>query len=407
MKTFLFLMTVLLMPIGLFAESAVDCCESKLTVSAVQNDNPILKSLPNLQVVPLPDWEENLLDMRTAGLPLVSSDLSISQYAYVDREILFFQEAFKPRFEASLSRAGRYLPMIQKMLKESGLPEDIVYLPLIESGFNPKAISRAKAIGLWQFMKPTARRYGLRVDGWIDERYDVEKSTRAAIAYLSDLYGMFGSWHLSMASYNAGEGRIGRALASTGSSDYWTLKEMLGIPQETSQYVPKFIAASMIARNPEGYGFSVDYERPLSYDLVSIKRQTSLPAVSRATGISVATIKAYNPELRKNTTPPNYPGYLLKLPVGGKAIFLENQATLASFSNGRGDESLSRRAVLTRKAKKSSLKATSVRHRIKRGETIHSISKKYNVAALQILQANRLTKKSIIRTGRSLLIPRA
>lgn len=398
MKMFFFSLILLVTPGSLFASIPEGCCPLEWHRPL---SNPLLKKLPDLDLRSFPEWEDQFISSRPGNMSAILSNLTIAQYEHVDQEILFFQTAFKKRFEESLSRSGQYLPMIQKVIKESGLPEDIVYLPLIESGFKIKAMSRAKASGLWQFMKGTAKQYGLRVDRWIDERYDPEKSTRAAVAYLSDLYRMFQSWPLSMASYNAGEGRIGRALANTGAEDYWTLKEMESIPRETAQYVPKFMAAAMIAKNPAAYGFDVPYRKPIAYDFISIKRQTSLAAISHATGIPILTIKDYNPELRKNTTPPNYPGYLLKLPVGGRVAFLDNQDKLASFSK----TSMAR--VQLKDDDSAPKKIAKLRHKIKRGETIASISRKYNVTASKILQVNRLKKESIIRTGKSLLIPRA
>jgi membrane-bound lytic murein transglycosylase D len=390
-----FVITMLLTPVSLFANIPEDCC--KLEIGS-HKPNPLLKMLPDLEIPHLSDWEGNLSFSPTVGHANVSSNLSVAQYAFVDQEILFFQTRFKERFERSLARSGRYLPMIKKSLQESGLPEDIIYLPLIESGFNPVAVSRAKAAGLWQFMRGTARQYGLRVDRWIDERYNAEKSTKAAMEYLSDLYVLFGSWPLSMASYNAGEGRIGRAITAAGVADYWALKDMEKIPRETRDYIPKFMAAAIIAKDPESYGFSVEYQPQFYYDRVQIKRQTSLQDISRATGISVAKIREYNPELRKNTTPPNYPGYLLKLPVGGKDSFVSNYAKL--------ERSTKRKTTLVAKNTSDySSNGKQVKHKIKRGETLDLISKKYNVATKKILHANRLKKGSVIRAGRSLLIP--
>ena len=211
--------------------------------------------------------------------------------------------------------------------------------------------------------------------------------------YFEDLYEIFGSWPLSMASYNAGEGRIGRTLATTGVTDYWELKALGRMPRETRAYVPKFMAATIIAKNPEAYGFSVSYETPVLYDEVSISKQTPLLAISRVTGVSLAELKAYNPELRRNTTPPNYPGYLLKLPFGKKETFLANRSELARYSK-------------VEKTTRSSSVEQQVRHRVKKGETIGLISKKYRITQKQLLQANRLKKSSVIRAGRFLLIPR-
>ncbi len=404
MKKILFILTLVFSPANIFAAIPVDCCDLKISSP---ESNPLLKSFPELQV-PLSFALQS--ELHTHGSIRVANAIhgvSLTQSASIDQEIAFFQTAFKERFEKYLSRSGRYLPIVQKVMKESNVHEDIAYLPLIESGFNPMAVSRAKATGLWQFMKMTAKHYGLRVDQWIDERYDTVKSTKAAMRYFKDLYAMFGSWPLSMASYNAGEGRIGRTLAATGATDYWQLKEMGRMPRETRDYVPKFMASTMIAKDPEAYGFSVSYEKPLLYDEVLVPRQTSLLAISRVTGVSLADIKAYNPELRRHTTPPNYPTYLLKLPVGKKEAFLENRSELPVYKMESIRPKKTKTSIKSKRAKTvSPSKKQHVKHQVKKGETIGVISEKYNISQKQLLQANRLKKSSVIRAGRSLLIPR-
>ena len=234
----------------------------------------------------------------------------------VEAYINLFQTRLRERFSTWLARSGQYVPMMQKILKKNDLPEDLAFLPLIESGFNPKAYSKAKAAGPWQFIPPTGKHYGLRVNKWIDERRDPVKSTVAAASYLKNLYGMFQSWALSLASYNAGEGRISRAMTKTQAEDFWELKESDHIHDETKNYVPKFMAASIIAKDPEKYGFFIDYHAPLVYDEVGVPTATSLKTIARAAGVSVDKIKFYNPELKLDTTPPNYPGYRLKVPPG-------------------------------------------------------------------------------------------
>ncbi len=376
-------------PASVFASDALYCCDLR---ASSPESNPLLRNFPELQVSS-PFALQSVFPAQVVARatdPLHGARLR--QSAYIDQEIAFFQTAFKERFEKYLARSGRYLPMVRKVMKESDVHEDIAYLPLIESGFNPMAVSRAKAAGLWQFMTRTAKHYGLRVDQWIDERYDAVKSTKAAMEYFKDLYRMFGSWPLSMASYNAGEGRIGRTLASTGATDYWELKEMGRMPKETRDYVPKFMASAMIAKDPEAYGFSVSYEEPVLYDEVLVPRQTSLLAISRATGVSLADIKAYNPELRKHTTPPNYPSYLLKLPAGKRDAFLENRSEIPLY-------------------KMESVRPKKTRTSIKRVKKTVSQSKKKFVAhkmkkQKQVVKAKRQKKSNVARAGRSVLTPK-
>jgi membrane-bound lytic murein transglycosylase D len=382
------LLLILLGVTAPFASTPFDCCNS-LQIHTPQSD-VLLSGLPDLAIparLEMSDHYLPTLNLSTAlenstgdTLPRngeVAYDFPIVQNHFVYRQIALFQTVYRDQFQKGLARSGRYIPMMQEMLIEFNLPTDLVYLPLIESNFSVQAVSSAKATGPWQFIKGTGRRYGLRIDQWIDERRDPVKSTRAAAAYLKDLYDTFGSWLLSLASYNAGEGRIGRAIKRTNMADYWALKASDNIPRETRNYVPKFMAATIIAKSPEIYGFSVDYETPLLYDEVRIERQTSLHAIADAIGVSYEEIKFYNPELRLWTTPPNYSGYRLKLPQGKKKVFLAN------ISKIKGPFS----------------------HRIKWGETLSSISRKYNVPVTQLLEINRLRKNSVIRAGHSILIP--
>lgn len=316
--------------------------------------------------------------------PSITYDIPIVYNELVNDYIVFFQTRLRDRFELWLARSGQYTLLMRDILREHQLPEDLVFLALIESGFNPKAFSRAKAAGPWQFIKGTGKRYGLRIDQWIDERRDPVKSTVAAAKYLKDLFGMFGSWPLSMASYNAGEGRIMRAMARTKSEDFWELKETRHIRPETKNYVPKYMAATMIARNPQKYGFNIEYLPPFTYDEVEIPKSTSLKTIAKAAGVTIAEIKTYNPELKKESTPPGYPRYRLKLPTGTRETFLAN------FTAGPEKE-----------PKSSDVQ----KHRISKGETLNSIARKYDVSVGSLLQANELGRNSTIKAGHYLIIP--
>ena len=276
---------------------------------------------PPLLLTPAQPLEQPIaetLDTRYS-VPMVYNE-------HVEAYINLFQTRLRDRFSTWLARSGQYLPMMQKILKKNDLPEDLAFLPLIESGFNPKAYSRAKAAGPWQFIQPTGKLYGLRVNKWIDERRDPVKSTVAAANYLKNLYGIFQSWALSLASYNAGEGKISRAMTTTRAEDFWELKESDHIRNETKDYVPKFMAATIIAKDPKKYGFFIDYHAPLVYEEVSVPTATSLKTIAKAAGVSVDKIKFYNPELKLDTTPPNYPGYRLKVPPGTRETVAANLA---------------------------------------------------------------------------------
>ena len=242
----------------------------------------------------------------------------------VEGHIEYFQAVvMKDRFALWLSRSQRYLPIMREIFKQRGLPEDLVFVALIESGFNPYAYSRSRATGPWQFIKGTAKKYGLKIDNWVDERRDPIKSTGAAASYLKDLYQLFGSWPLALASYNAGEGRIQRALVKTKGEDFWDLNNSRYLKRETRDYVPKFMAATIIAKNPLRYGFSLEYDKPLQYDESTVEGSVDLHVIAEAAGISLADLKALNPELKREITPPTSPEYLIKLPKRNQRDFLE------------------------------------------------------------------------------------
>ncbi len=374
---------------------------------------------------------ENLPAEVTYDMPVVPDNVHVKKY------ITLFQNRLRPNFEIWLERSGKYAEMIQTALRENDLPEDLLYLALIESGFNPKAYSRSKASGVWQFMKGTGKRYGLRIDRWIDERRDPVKSTHAAVKYLTELYNMFGSWPLALAGYNAGEGRVYRTIVRVRTRDFWTLRESRHLRPETRNYVPKFMAATIIAKDPEHYGFSVEYESPLAYDEVEIKHATYLSAIAQYAGITVKTLKDYNPELRRNVTPPRAPGYKIKLPPGKKEAFM------AAYSPDKQEQIFVGRTFKHRVRKgqtissiaqqysvdinmlleTNGLKRHSIisvgqhimvnenpeqlggKHRIRRGESISTIASKYKVSIRRLLEANNLHKRSVIRAGKTLIIP--
>ncbi len=315
--------------------------------------------------------------------PVITYDIPIIKNKSVDKYILLFQTRLREHFEKWLVRSGRYVPMMREILREHGLPQDLVYLALIESGFNPKAFSRARASGPWQFISPTGKKYGLRINRWIDERRDPVKSTHAAAKYLKDLYGMFKTWPLAMASYNAGEGRIRRALRKTRTKDFWELRKTRRIHRETRNYVPKFMAAILIAKDPEKYGFQVEYDKPLPHEEVIIRQPAYLSSIAKASSISVKELKAFNPELKRSITPPNLSTYHLKLPVGKKGRFLAN------FS--------------PEKEKKVVIGKT-FKHRVRRGETVSSIALKYGVSMQALFVANSLSRRGMIRAGQHLTI---
>jgi membrane-bound lytic murein transglycosylase D len=230
-----------------------------------------------------------------------------------------FSRNQKASFKVYLSRSGRYLSMMRRIFQERDLPQDLVYLALVESGFNPFARSPAEAVGIWQFIEGTARRYGLKINDWVDERRDPEKATRAAAKYLQDLFRQFGCWYLAAAGYNAGEHRVERALGKHDDTSFWTLAQNGDLPRETCHYVPQFIAAALIARNPQKYGFDkVAYQRPLVYQVMKVPGGANLRQVAQVLDLDYQDLKELNPELKSDLAPPAPQEYLLKIPGGNK-----------------------------------------------------------------------------------------
>lgn len=295
-----------------------------------------------------------------------------------------------------INRSNRYLGMIREVLKSRGLPEDLAFTAMIESGFNPVAVSRVGAVGLWQFMAATARRYGLRVDRWVDERRDPEKSTFAAAAYLGDLHKMFGSWWLAQAAYNAGEMKVVRAIRATGSNDFWDLARSRHLMRETKDFVPQIQAATMIGRDPAQYGFETGDTTIVAFETVTVPAGTSLRWLAAAAGVSADMLASLNPSLIRSVTPPGAP-YALRVPVGtGSGVLIALEAP-------RPPPSRVRARVVARVPGKSVARASTTRdgaiHVVRPRDTVSSIAKHYGVSTNDVLRWNSLEKRSRIRPG--------
>lgn len=284
-------------------------------------------------------------------------------------------------FETALARSGRYISMMATILQEEGLPQDLVYLSLIESGFSPHAFSRAKAVGPWQFIRGTGLRYGLKITGWVDERRDPVKSTRAAAAYLKDLHLQFGEWFLAAAAYNAGERKVEQAMHRSRTDDFWRLSQKTYLKSETRNYVPKFIAAALIASMPEKYGFGdIAYEPPMEYDEVTIERPLRLETIAKLAETTVKAIKELNPALLRSVTPPDPGGFALRLPAGSGRAFTQAYELLPD-----------------------SAKPKVITHKVRKGETLLDIAKTYRQKVSQLMELNGLRNRQI-RVGQDLII---
>ncbi|RUM36020.1 MAG: lytic transglycosylase [Desulfobulbus sp.] len=327
-------------------------------------------------------WTDGQTETITQVEPEVIFDFPITINRQVEFYLNIFQNRQRRYFQRWLARSGKYLPYIQKKFHQAGLPRDLAYLAMIESGFNPSAYSRAGAVGLWQFMKTTGRNYGLRVNRWIDERRDPEKATMAAIAYLAALHSEFGDWYLAVASYNAGEGKIRQGIKRYKTRDFWQLAHHKFLRLETKRYVPKLIAAIMIAREPEKYGFTdINYQLPVPYDLVTVPARTDLAAVAAAAKTELRTIRELNNALRRNQTPPNPEKYQVKVPRGSRSLVVQNLQRL--------------HPVVTTGWKT---------HIVRRGDTLTRICRRYRLNKKTLLKANNL-HTARLRRGRHLRIP--
>ncbi len=305
-----------------------------------------------------------------------------------------FVETFETRsrnfFQNALDRSGKYLPEITAILREEGMPTELAYLPIIESGFRPEAVSRAGAVGPWQFIRETGRRYGLRIDRYVDERRDPVKSTRAAAHYLRDLYEMFGSWHLSLAAYNTGEFRVARMLDKSGSDNFWDMADGGYLVPETQNYVPQFLAALEIARSPGDYGFEPPDLQPLRYDNVKVKRSLPLRAVAKLAGVSVKEIKELNPQLLRGVTPPDPGGYRVRVPEGTKEQFVVAYAEMIREA---------------RDAEPAMIASTEGRYKIRRGDSPSGIAKRFGISVHALMRANHWKSARSIRAGTYAHIP--
>jgi len=311
-------------------------------------------------------------------------DFPITVNARVEGWIDYFTGRGRDHMVRYLGRSGKYIPIMKQIFKKSGLPEDLVYLALIESGFNLRAKSRAKAVGPWQFMKPTGKRYGLRVDGWVDERRDPLRSTQAAANYLKDLYLMFESWYLAASAYNAGEYKILRAIEELKTNNFWRISDTKMIRRETKDYIPKLIAAAIIAKNPDKYGFKeVVYQEPLEFEEVIIGSPIKLREVAKVADASEDDILDLNPSFVRGMIPPDG-SYDVRVPVG-KRVIVERTLATSGQEMEKGD--------------------VPKEHVVKSGESLQSISNKYHLKPRDLAAANNLSTRERLSPGSTLLIP--
>ncbi|MBI4370405.1 MAG: transglycosylase SLT domain-containing protein [Elusimicrobia bacterium] len=300
--------------------------------------------------------------------------------ALAQRYIAVYTQTRRDKVLQALERSGRYRAMIEDKLKTNALPIELFYLVMVESEYKLSAYSRASAAGLWQLMPATARKLGLKVNYWIDERFDPEKSTDAAIKYLKDLFEMFDDWHLALAAYNRGEHGIGRDLSFAKAAEFSQLSERNAVPQETEHFVPKFMACTLIGDNPKNYGFHPKYEQPETFDTVALDKPLDLQIAAKCAGTMEDVLRRLNPAIRAWCTPINYPQFPLRLPVGSRGKFLEELAKVKDWNPTRGV----------------------IRHKVRPGDALSTIARKYKTTVAALMKDNRIKDPKRLRPGQIL-----
>ncbi|MGO9268895.1 MAG: transglycosylase SLT domain-containing protein [Terriglobia bacterium] len=310
-----------------------------------------------------------------SDLPLVSND-------YVDGVIGYLQHHARGYMQTILEREGRYQPLISKVLREEGLPQDLIFLAAAESAFNPFAVSSQKCVGIWQFGRSTAENYGLQMNRWVDEREDPAKSTHAAARHLKELYQQFGDWFLVMAAYDAGPVTVQKAIEKTGYADYWELRRLNALPKETQDYVPIFLATALVAKNAKAYGFDVPADSPLEDDQVTVSVPTDLRLVAQLIDHPPEDLVRLNPSLQRWATPGNDPTYVLNLPPGTKQAYEERIEAVPP------DKRIWWRA-----------------HKVEPGETLPDIARKFKLTSAALASANGMDRGASVAEGAHLLLP--
>lgn len=337
---------------------------------------------------PVDDLQD--VDAESAPQPKVDAvtgevvyDIPIEINGRVQTFLDLYQGKWRAQFARAYRRSGRHMDMILRVLGEEGMPLDLAYIPHVESAFKPKALSRVRAFGLWQFMAGTGRNYGLRIDYWVDERAHPEKATRAAARYLKMLYGMFGDWNLAMASYNAGEYKVQRGLRRSGVDNFWSLAKTRYLRRETKNFVPAILAAIIIYRDPAKYGFDPEDREPAwEFESITVEGPVDLMVMAECARTDLISLRALNPELRRNTVYPDGSSYSLRVPVG------------------RGETTLARLAAIP-----PGKRIRQVEHVLRRGETLSLLASKYGTSVRAIQTANNISDPRRVRAGSRLIVP--
>lgn len=324
---------------------------------------------------------------KVEELEIIPTELNTN----VDKWIAYFQGRGRPHMERYLLRSTRYEPLMKKVLRDNKLPEDLFYIALIESGFSSQAFSHASAVGYWQFIRGTGKRYKLKINQLIDERRDPVLSTQAAAEYFKDLYGIFNSWYLAMASYNVGEGRVLKATRKYKTQDFWALAKIKrALPRETDDYIPKFIAAKLIAKNPDKYGFEgIDYMPPIEFDHVTVDQPVNLRLMAEKMNINYEDFKALNPKYKGEVAPLDTDNSLgLRIPPGSYEVAMN--AAKESFTD---------------KVEYIADRDEMQNYKIRRGDTFSTIARRFRTSVAYLRDINDFSRKKKLRLGQVIFVP--
>lgn len=365
------------------ALAALDEAYAQILKLKVNQESPVFQEKNDLRLL----IARRIQEIYASHLIAVGNNhqtIPLVENKYVLREIQSFQTRERQYFLNAYKRSGKYIQMIRRILKESGAPEDLAWIPMVESGFKVRAYSRARALGLWQFISSTGYRFGLKRNRWIDERMDPEKATQAAVKYLNELHSFFGDWTTALASYNCGEYRVQRLIRAQKINyfdNFWDLFTML--PRETARFVPRIMAALLIIKNPQKYGFELpDPDPPLKYEVINVSRPIRLATLSAKLGLTDQNLANLNPELRHQSTPDGE--YMLRVP------------------DGLGKQALT---MIESMPKWIPPQATYIIHYVRMGETVSGIARRYRTSVRAIARLNRLRRSYLIRPGQRLKIP--